>query len=69
MSGEGEYTYANGDQYTGNWINNKKEGRGVMIYKQNGEKYEGQWKNSKKHGNGKYIFESGDVYEGYWFEN
>ena len=31
--------------------------------------YKGDFKDGMKHGNGTYSFESGDVYEGYWYEN
>ena len=42
-------------KYEGIIINNKREIKGIMYYK-NGSKYEGQWKNDKKHGKG--IFTS-----------
>ena len=42
-------------KYEGFIINNKRELKGVMCYK-NGSKYEGQWKNDKRHGKG--IFTS-----------
>ena len=41
-------------RYEGIIINNKREIKGVMYYK-NGSKYEGQWKNDKKHGKGIYT--------------
>ena len=34
MSGQGRYTYANGDFYDGRWLNGVKEGRGLMNYKE-----------------------------------
>ena len=45
--------FSNG-KYTGNLVNDKKEGHGIMEYV-NGSKYEGEWKNDKKHGKGVYI--------------
>ena len=45
--------YING-QYKGIMLNNKKEIKGIMIYK-NGATYDGQWKNDKKNGKGIFI--------------
>ena len=41
-------------RYEGIIINNKREIKGIMYYK-NGSKYEGQWRNDKKHGRGVFI--------------
>merc|ERR1712146_594018 len=38
--------YNNGNIYQGNWFNDKKDGKGIMIYK-SGEKYYGDWKKDK----------------------
>ena len=35
-------TYANGDQYKGNWENDEIFGLGVMTYA-DGRKYDGAW--------------------------
>lgn len=32
-NGIGVYTYDNGDQYDGEWMDGKRHGRGKMIYK------------------------------------
>ena len=45
----------NGDKYIGSIYNNKKEGRGKMIYK-NGETYIGEWLNDLKDGKGIYYY-------------
>lgn len=34
--------WASGEQYAGEWLDNKKHGKGTMVYK-NGDKYEGEW--------------------------
>ena len=31
MHGQGEMYYANGDQYSGTWVDDKKEGTGAYI--------------------------------------
>ena len=37
-SGNGKYTYANGDVYDGEWVSGVKEGNGAYTYKQTGLK-------------------------------
>jgi hypothetical protein len=39
MNGKGTYYYANGNKYTGVWVNGKKEGQGVFIWT-NGDRCE-----------------------------
>ena len=55
----------NGDYYKGEFVNGKKEGNGVMIYK-NGTKYEGAFKNNKHEGFGKLIQLDGETFTGEW---
>lgn len=38
--------YANGDQFTGNYLNSKKNGRGTYLFK-SGTVYEGEFKDDK----------------------
>ena len=38
--------YKNGDEYSGEWKNNQKDGTGVYRFK-NGDLYEGEFKNGK----------------------
>ena len=40
-------TYANKDVYEGEWVDKKKQGRGIMTY-YNGDVYDGEWNNKKK---------------------
>lgn len=61
--GYGEITYANGDIYKGNWINDKQDGRGVYLWKEYG-RYEGDFVDGKMQGNGKRVYQSGNVYIG-----
>ena len=50
--------YTNEDLCIGNWVNEIKNGNGVIIYR-NGDQYEGNWINGVKEGKGlmKYINE------------
>ncbi len=43
--------YFNGDRYEGNWVNNWKDGFGVLYYA-SGKRYEGNWVDNKKDGHG-----------------
>uniref|UniRef100_A0A3Q3WNM6 MORN repeat-containing protein 3 n=1 Tax=Mola mola TaxID=94237 RepID=A0A3Q3WNM6_MOLML len=42
----------NGNNYTGDWLNNQKHGIGVQIWKDSGSMYNGEWKHGKRHGFG-----------------
>ena len=53
-------------KYEGDWVDGKREGKGVMTYgkphykNQNGQKqYEGEWKNDKQHGKGIMYYLNG----------
>jgi len=48
-------TYPNGEVYDGQWVDDKREGKGNFIVNiqgvinsEDGTKYEGEWKNDKK---------------------
>ena len=56
-------TYDNGDIYEGEFLEELKDGKGVMKYK-GGNKYDGDWKKDKKEGKGIFIYKSGSKYEG-----
>ena len=46
MCGKGTYVFPNGNKYEGEWLDDVKEGYGVLTYV-NQERYEGYWKNDK----------------------
>ena len=68
MHGRGTYTYADGDQYEGDWKDDRRHGKGTVTYAavEGGaaEKYEGDWSDGKMHGYGKYFYADGGAYEG-----
>ncbi|XP_042364659.1 MORN repeat-containing protein 3 [Plectropomus leopardus] len=45
---------ANGDEYTGEWLDNKKHGKGTQVWKKSGVIYNGEWKFGKRDGYGTY---------------
>lgn len=71
-NGFGVYTWADGRKYEGNYVNDSREGHGVFtgwIYTNpDGISWEGTYsgehKNNHFEGSGKFIFNSGDVFEG-----
>ncbi len=62
LHGTGEYI-AKGFRYKGNFVDNKKQGRGEYIW-ENGDKYDGEWLADTQSGQGKWTWSSGDRYEG-----
>jgi len=44
----------NGDEYTGEWLENKKHGKGTYKWKENGCLYDGDWKDDMRNGFGTY---------------
>jgi len=66
--GNGTMFYANGDVYTGEWINNVRHGYGTMSYS-NGDIYVGKWEKNVRHGYGTMSYKNGVIYEGEWFNN
>ena len=61
-------TYANGDSYEGEVVNNQKNGQGIMTFA-NGKIYDGHWDNDKIHGCGLMIFSKDESYDGSWVNN
>ena len=61
--GMGEYAWANGDKFVGQWINGKRVGQGKYVW-ENGAIYEGDWSFDQRTGVGKYFWTNGDRYEG-----
>ena len=45
MSGQGKYTFKNGDTYSGEFSDNQFNGQGT--YTMNGKTYTGTWKNNE----------------------
>ena len=46
-------------EYTGDVVNNKRQGKGIMIYP-DGRKYDGEWQNNKRNGLGTEHYSNGD---------
>lgn len=44
----------NGDEYTGEWLDNKKHGKGTQVWKKTGAIYDGDWKRGNRSGFGTF---------------
>ena len=63
-------TYVNGDWYEGDWVNDKRHGKGNRFYENGNLKYEGDWVNDRSEGKGKEYYENGGLeYEGDWMSD
>jgi hypothetical protein len=63
----GSESIPNGHNYTGDYLNGRRHGYGVMdvtFEKNRGDKYIGEFKNGKYHGQGTYTYANGDKYVG-----
>ena len=63
-SGQGTYTFANGDKYVGSFKDGKITGQGTYTFS-NG-KYVGEFKDNQHKGQGTYTFNNGNKYVGEW---
>ena len=62
-NGYGEYFWANGSKYKGNWSENKISGYGEYFW--NDERsYKGEWMDNNMHGKGVYKWPDGRKYDG-----
>ncbi len=68
MHGKGQYHFADGRNYTGGWIDDKRTGFGVLTWP-NGDRYEGHFNVNELHGIGKMNFANGQIKEGMCWNN
>ncbi len=68
MHGQGTKNYPDGSEYTGQWINGKRDGVGKLTWMSGKGTYYGQWKEDLKNGYGEAVFPNGGSYRGEWRE-
>ena len=68
FNGQGRYYYNNGDKYIGDFVDNTKEGKGVLMFSDN-DLYNGDFKDNKFNGKGTYYYKDGSRYQGDWVNN
>ena len=54
-----------GDQYTGNWVEDQKQGFGKYVWV-DGDVYEGDWERDMRNAEGVCTYSNGDRYSGEW---
>jgi len=62
-SGQGSFTWPDGDKYVGDFKEGRKSGQGTLTLS-SGNKYEGEFKEGKYHGQGTFTWSDGDRYVG-----
>jgi hypothetical protein len=62
--GQGKFTSANGDIYTGKFVANNASGHGTMILKENQTTYTGAWVKDQQHGIGEEKYNNGASFTG-----
>lgn len=63
-----QVTDKNGNKFTGQLINGKRNGFGKMMFAHSGNTYEGNWLYNRPHGFGRVVKgEGGGEYEGEWY--
>ena len=67
-TGEGVYTFSNGDYYAGGFSENRFHGKGKMIWA-NGDKYDGDWESGERTGKGIYTLLNRYNYAGDFLKN
>jgi hypothetical protein len=60
-----EWTEPDGTKYVGEWVNDRKSGKGVQT-RADGTVYTGDWANNAPNGHGKFIDPTGHEWEGEW---
>jgi len=64
-NGPGRYTWPDGSNYTGDFVNGKFHGQGAYAWA-DGKKYVGEFKNDKRSGRGTFSWPNGATYRGEW---
>ena len=63
--GIGNFSYANGDDYVGEWVDDERSGIGKQLF-YGGDVYEGEWYRDLRHGKGKLLYKGGAAFDGVW---
>eukprot|EP00440_Ansanella_granifera_P017550 gb/GFBE01019064.1/.p1 GENE.gb/GFBE01019064.1/~~gb/GFBE01019064.1/.p1 ORF type:complete len:134 (+),score=13.99 gb/GFBE01019064.1/:1-402(+) len=58
-------TYASGQMYVGEWLEDKRHGQGCCQYS-DGSHFKGAWRCGKRDGQGCCVYADGSCYDGPW---
>jgi len=69
-NGFGTMEYTNGDKYEGEWVENDRQGTGLVNYSGSQNSFKGEWFQDKPHGRGVYQSQDDEkfTYDGEFFE-
>ena len=67
--GNGKYTFFSGDQYIGEFADDRFNGQGRYINAAGKVTYDGEWRNGKRCGMGKMYFGNGEYYHGMFYDD
>ena len=67
--GNGKYTFFSGDQYIGEFAEDRFNGKGRYINAAGKVTYDGEWRNGKRCGIGKMYFGNGEYYHGMFHDD
>lgn len=62
----GEFTYASGAKYSGQWEGNRYNGHGTYAFP-DGSAYEGGWVDNQMHGDGVFVDTKGVRWTGQYY--
>merc|ERR1711920_1072908 len=65
-SGFGVFVYANGNRYEGQWLDDKRHGRGQFVCAEDKCVYDGEFAFGRKEGRGVYKMPNGQILSGIW---
>ena len=60
------FAYQNGNRYEGQWLDDKRHGRGQFICQLDGTSYDGEFAHGRKEGRGILKFANGHILSGTW---
>ena len=66
MNGSGSMSYGNKSYYKGNFVNSRRQGKGILYTDKDKLYYVGDFHNDRKHGMGRATIDGVEVHFGKW---
>lgn len=68
-NGPGQFRFANGDVYQGEFVDGLFHGWGTIVFNETGDRYDGEFSRGEFNENGVYTWKNGNCYVGKWKNN
>jgi len=68
-NGPGQFRFANGDMYQGEFVDGFFHGWGTIVFNEMGDRYDGEFSRGAFNENGVYTWKNGNCYVGKWKNN